>query len=246
MTAVPAGSPPAGREPAGREPAGREPAGPSQLGVSGFATAALVLGFLGWFPVVLGWYPVIAVLAIVLGGVAFQQMRQRSQTGTGRAVAGIALGVVWCLYWAVDALAAATAVQDEGRLSTQVLAVGQCFDEEVPAGTPDPAATGADPADEHDDYVTARPCDGPHDAQVVAHVDLGRFFPVNPYPGEVAIEERAAAECDHLVGRTVPAQRLDRLVQSVFYPNEGLWEVNRRATCLVHDRDEQLTGSVLD
>ena len=80
--------PPPGQHGYGAPPGYPNPYGP-QPGTNGMAIASLVTGILGCF------YGIPAILAIIFGFVARNQMKQRPQQGGGMALAGIILGFVW-------------------------------------------------------------------------------------------------------------------------------------------------------
>ena len=99
MTATPPQEPDRGPAP----PPPPQPAAPSygaaaKTGTNGLAVASLVCGIVGCFTVT-------AIVAIVLGFIARNQIEQSggTQQGSGMALAGIILGFVWIgisvVYW---------------------------------------------------------------------------------------------------------------------------------------------------
>lgn len=70
-------------------PPGYSPYGPPQRRTNGLAIASMVCGIVGCF------YGIPAIVAIVLGFVARNQIKQNPQEGAGMALAGIILGFVW-------------------------------------------------------------------------------------------------------------------------------------------------------
>jgi predicted acyltransferase len=62
---------------------------PPQRRTNGLAIASLVCGIVGCF------YGIPAIVAIVLGFVARNQIKQNPQEGSGMALAGIILGFAW-------------------------------------------------------------------------------------------------------------------------------------------------------
>ncbi len=64
-------------------------------GIPGIATASLVLGIVAIV------VPICGVVAVVLGGVALNQIqRMPGQPGRGQATAGLVLGIVFTAIWA--------------------------------------------------------------------------------------------------------------------------------------------------
>lgn len=77
--------------------------------VSGFAVAALILGFLGVLP----WTFFAAVPAVICGHLALARIHRSGNAARGRipAVAGLALGYVMTAFWALELPALLTAGQ---------------------------------------------------------------------------------------------------------------------------------------
>ena len=147
-------------------------------GTNGFATAALVCGLLAFIPLA-------AILAVVFGLIALRQLREVSQRGRRRAVAGIVLGSLVILAWAAFTLRAFTMTPDRdedgshvtsGVASVETLRPGDCFSG-VGEGTPG--------------SVTIHPCTTPHEAQLVATVALDD----GPFPGADAARDQAEEAC---------------------------------------------------
>src|SRR4051812_8085574 len=78
-----------------------------------YATTGLVLGIIGacffWVPIL---NFILATLAIIFGGIGWYQARVR-QTGRGRGIAGVTLGIItmigWFVFWAVVAASVSSA-----------------------------------------------------------------------------------------------------------------------------------------
>jgi hypothetical protein len=83
------GPPPPGYGTPGYGPPGYSPYGPPLRRTNGLAIASLCCGIVGCF------YGVPAILAIVFGFIARSQIKKQPQEGSGMALAGIILGIVW-------------------------------------------------------------------------------------------------------------------------------------------------------
>ncbi|MFI0354735.1 septum formation family protein [Actinomadura sp. 9N407] len=92
--------------------------------------------------------------------------------------------------------------------------------------------------------VTLAPCDGPHGAQLTHRFEL----PTGAFPGDVAVEKKAAAGCEarwnKMFGKDPSPVRLEHWY---LFPSKETWsEGDRLALCYVTDeRDRDLTRSVI-
>lgn len=215
----PAAPPPPPEAPAGYPAYPQYPNQPSTPGnTNGFAIAALVCGIL---PVV-----ITNILAVIFGLVSLNQLKKRPQdSGKGMAVAGLVLGIVWLVLWALIIAAAianradrnqAGEISQSGRLSVFKLQVGDCFD-----GLREGKGISS---------VTAQPCTAAHDAEVMDKYEL----PSEPkYPGEARVIEDVEGECERRVSKMLPDSELNRTQLFYFYPTEQNWRTgDRTAVCV--------------
>jgi hypothetical protein len=201
-------------------------------GTNGLAIAALVLGLMG-IPV-----PLAAIVAIILGLVALSQIRSRPQEGRGMAISGVALGVFSILAW--TALFAFAVVMSDGdedggsrargpgsSVLVDSLASGECFD-------------GLDEGSMRS--VTLRPCEGPHQAQVIITLTL----PAGPWPGRDEVIALSEDRCLEGMDGLVHEGFVDELDVYTLYPESALaWKLDRTATCVVVATDGVIGTSVL-
>ena len=198
-------------------------------GTNGFATAALVCGLLAFIPLA-------AILAVVFGLIALRQLREVSQRGRRRAVAGIVLGSLVILAWAAFTLRAFTMTPDRdedgshvtsGVASVEMLRPGDCFSG-VEEGTPG--------------SVTVHPCTTPHEAQLVATVALDD----GPFPGADAARDQAEEACLADVEGRISSAVGEQLDLSFLCSDSPLaWAGDPTAGCVVVAVDGEMTGSLL-
>lgn len=211
-------------------------------GTNGLAITALCCG-------IAGFVPFAAVVAIVLGIVALNQLKRVVQSGRGMAVAGIVLGALWIAgFAALVAIGIATDPGDSSASggaggaggSTKVasgrdvtvdeLKAGDCFNE---SSTPDSKDVGD---------VTVVPCTTPHRSQVVTVVDL----PAGRYPGEDKIVAAADKGCFDKAHPLVREDRMADVEPSYIYPSDAWsWSHSRAILCTADATSGQVTGSVL-
>jgi uncharacterized protein DUF4190/putative regulator of septum formation len=213
-------------------------------GTNGLATAALVTGIGGFL------VGISAPVAVGLGIAALVQIRKRQEGGKGQAIAGLVLGALVTIGWAIffAAMIVFASSEDDyygapppGSHSTPVptttystdptttvddMVVGECFDE----------------GDDEDEAVR-QPCNQPHDAEIIADVTL----PAGAYPGDSGVKRAAETSCDaefsRYVGKTVDESELE---PGNWWPTEGLWNDNDRVVvCAAYGPDyDQLTETV--
>lgn len=198
----------------------------------GVSVAALVTGILG-----------MALVPLGLGIAGVVRTKDPSRSGRGLAIAGIVLGALSTIAWALFlALVVFVANNDDFRDAftegyqqgvREELALGygagECFD--VPDGAVD--LTDVEPAD----------CEGPHSSEVIGTHDLeGEAF-----PGADGIERSFVELCPRTftvyVGSDYESSSL-----SMYYaaPDETTWALgDRELVCVVESGDgTPLTGSV--
>ncbi|EWT02082.1 peptidylprolyl isomerase [Intrasporangium oryzae NRRL B-24470] len=208
--------------------------GGNHQGTNGLAIAALCCGLAGFFPIT-------AVLALVFGIIALNQLRTRTQKGRGLAIAGIVLGLLATLFWGFviagviidvggptrDAAGSVTAVRQVG---IDTLRDGDCFD-----GIPQSDSAALD-------LVTARPCTTPHEAQIVTTVSL----PSGAFPGEDRAAELADKTCGNTVSDLIVEEEIEKLDLLYLYPATDFdWRTNRSVVCIVSATAGKLSSSVL-
>lgn len=199
-------------------------------GTNGLAVAALVLGLVGFA------VPLAAIVAIVLGSVALSQLRSRPQEGRPMAMSGVALGVVSVLLWtAVVTFAILSTDEEDGsgargagsRVSVDSLESGECFD-----GLNEGAMRS----------VTLRPCEGPHQAQVITTLTL----PDGAWPGEDEVVRLSQDRCmERMEGRVIESFLDDLDVYTIYPQSAFAWRLDRTATCIVGATDGVIGTSVL-
>jgi hypothetical protein len=199
-------------------------------GTNGLAIAALVLGLVGFA------VPLTSIVAIVLGLVALSQLRSRPQQGRPMAISGVALGGFSVLLWTALVTFAILSADDEdgsgargfgSKVSVESLTSGECFD-------------GLHEGAMHS--VTLRPCEGPHQAQVITTLTL----PDGAWPGDEEVVTLAEDRCTERMEGRVNELFLDDLDVYTIYPQSAFaWQLDRSATCIVGATDGVIGTSVL-
>ncbi len=206
------------------------PQEPQRLpGNNGLAIASLVLGLLFFVPIA-------SILAIVFGIVALNQLRYRRQGGRGMAITGIVLGSLVVLAWAAFVVVALANAPDTGsaggstrKVSIGSLHAGDCFD-----GIPKDV--------ESLDTVTPKACDGPHQGQVGAIVEL----PEGDFPGADKAADLAGKACADKLEALMREDSFGDVDLIYLYPDSGFgWKLDRSAVCILESRDGSRTGSAL-
>lgn len=185
-------------------------------GTDGFAITAFVMGLLGVVPLALGF-----------GTRALIRIGRNGRDGTGLAIAGLVLSVLWIGAGLVaitpqHATGAATAPD-----SINGLAIGDCLD------------SGADGA-----QVIPVACDLPHDEQIAARVDVGNGY--ETYPGRTELQEPAQALCRIAAAAfftegTPPPS----IGFAAHVPTESSWKAGGRdAVCTLRQVSGKLTAPV--
>ncbi|HEY3562658.1 MAG TPA: DUF4190 domain-containing protein [Kribbella sp.] len=199
-------------------------------GTNGVAIAALVCALGGIF------IGLSAPVAIVLGIVALVQIGRRPQAGKGMAIAGVVIGSLVSLGYAL--------------LIGLLIAIGTSEDD---SGAPDPGASSAyideleigDCFDDtsSDDEVARRECPEQHDGELVAVVTL----PDGTYPGDKNIDKLADRACTPPFGTYVGKSRDEsELYLAWWTPDKYTWNSgDRRVFCVAYGPgNDKLTGSV--
>ena len=204
-------------------------------GTNGLATAALATGIGGIF------FGLAAPVAIGLGIAALVQLKKRSESGKGMAIAGLVIGSLTTIGYLVlfGALIAFGSTVDDNYGApepvssspadityVEYLAVGDCFDD-----------------GEDENEAIRKPCAEPHDAEIIADVTL----PAGAYPGEKGVRKAAESGCATDFGKYIGTPEDESELESAYWsPDEGLWNHDdRRVICAAYGPgDEPLTGSV--
>lgn len=87
-------------------PPGAPMPGGAATGNNGLAIASLIVGLVSFLCCSVGFIP--GIIAIVLGVMGKNQIKQTGQSGEGMATAGIvlgAIGIVWAVFWLILAMA---------------------------------------------------------------------------------------------------------------------------------------------
>lgn len=212
-----------------------QPSRPYLPGTNGLAIAALVCGIVGLFVIS-------AILAVIFGIVALNQLRERAQSGRGLAITGIVLGSLWLVGWAaliVVGLAtaepernAAGEVISASTVTVDTLRAGDCFD----GISKDAEGLGSL------DEVTVKPCTSPHQAQVGTIVTL----PEGGFPGKDKAADIAGTTCEDKLEPLMRDEAFDQVDLYILYPDSSFaWRSDRSAICVLTARDDTVTGSAL-
>lgn len=183
----------------------------------------------------------VPVLGGIFGIVALRQIKRRGERGKGLAIAGLTISALWTAVLAVIiALAVTGDLDDEGNTSVTDIQVGQCFN------------TVGDSLYDYDGHgtrsttVNVVSCDGEHDAEAYAVVQLDDPSLGDDYPGVDRISAIASDKCassaDDYLGDAPMPDDMD-----IFYympPREGWDRGDRSVTCFFGGTQGQVTGSV--
>ncbi|WP_372671048.1 DUF4190 domain-containing protein [Amycolatopsis kentuckyensis] len=186
-------------------------------GTDGFAITAFVLGLLGVVP-----------LAVGFGIRALIRVGRTGRDGTGLAIAGLVLSVLWI----IGGLVAITPQQAKHAAAApdylDTMAIGDCLDFD------------ADSA-----QVIRVACDLPHDEQIAARVDVSNGY--ETYPRGTALQELAQPLCRIAAAASLPGGTTPPGIDFVAHvPTESSWSAGaREAVCTARRVSGKLTGSVL-
>jgi hypothetical protein len=205
-------------------------------GTNGLAAAALATGIGGIF------IGLSAPVAIGLGIAALVQINRRQQAGKGMAIAGLVIGSLVTIGYAVliglVIVLGSTGADDYGSpepvssystgptTSVDDLAVGECFDD-----------------GNQEDEVVRQPCTLAHDGELVAIVTP----PAGAYPGDSGVDKAADRACAPAFGTYVGKSRDEsELYLDWWTPDKTTWNHgDRRVFCAAYGpNDEKLTSTV--
>ncbi|VVJ16390.1 Uncharacterised protein [Amycolatopsis camponoti] len=184
-------------------------------GTDGFAIATFVLGLLGLVPLALGF-----------GTRALIRLSRNGRDGTGLAVAGLVLSVLWIgVGWV--ALTPQHATRAAAPDSIDAMAIGDCLDSDADAA-----------------QVIRIACDLPHDEQIAARVDAGNGY--ETYPGLTKLQEPAQALCRIAAAAFFTEGTPPPSIEFVAHvPTESSWNAGaREAVCTLRQVSGKLTASV--
>ncbi|MEU6995141.1 DUF4190 domain-containing protein [Streptomyces sp. NPDC046465] len=203
--------------------------------VNGFAIASLVLGILCFLPAV----------GLILGLVAFAQIKRKGERGKGLAIAGSILSVAGVLLLVIGIVTGgASAFMDgfreaarESRQGAGAFPVdkGGCFD--APDGKLDSMKYAFE--------VANVPCSGRHDGEVFDSFRVNHIR----YPGDDAMAELAEARCTDRQDDYVMDSWLDPGGAEIYFfmPDRTTWRRgDRHVTCIFGAAEgaRPLTGSL--
>ena len=204
--------------PSGRGQSARPP-------VDGFAITSLITGLIGG-----------VLISVGFGIAALVRIRQGTRSGTGVAVAGLSLSAVWVVVLiATIAFGAGRApdratdgtVTRAGQVPVSNLRTGDCV--HVPR-----VLTG--------DMVNAdlTPCSQLHNGQVFTVLRAS----VQVYPGDTQLRTRALDDCQGAL-QSFLGRSATRLHIVAIFPNLRAWNLgDRYETCLLVDRQQDITGDI--
>jgi hypothetical protein len=199
-------------------------------GTNGLAIAALCCGLAGIIPIA-------AIVGIVLGSVALNQLQTRVQRGKGMAIAGIVLGSLWLLGWVALVVVAVASDEPARSPSGEVTRQSEVFVDDLKAGD----CFSGGKKDEID-LVTVIPCASPHESQVVITFEL----PDGPYPGEDKVTEAAEKGCIDKADPLVTDRAYDELDPTYIYPSDSYtWRGDHTVLCIVEAPSGTTTGTAL-
>ena len=185
-------------------------------GTDGFAITAFVLGLLGLVP-----------LAVGFGIRALVRIGRTGRDGTGLAIAGLVLGVLWT----IGGLVAITPQQAKHAAAApdyiDTMTIGDCLDSD------------ADTA-----QVIRVACDLPHDEQIAERVDVGDGY--GTYPGLTTLQELAQPVCRIAAAASFPGGTMPAGLEfAAHVPTESSWNAGaREAVCTLRQVSGKLTASV--
>jgi hypothetical protein len=229
----PSATPPAYGTPS---PASGWAVSPPPSGINGKATAALVLGLLGFVGIS-------AILAIVFGVQALGRIRSTLQQGRGRAIAGIVLGSAWLVLAVVlvvvGSLNPATPGPSSGsgsagasgqRVGPFSLVAGDCFD--------NPHVTDVT-------SVVQTSCTQPHNAQIFATFDTTGS--ILGYPGSAKLDSIATSGCNARAKSDLNSAMITNSMRiRLLFPQESSWIAGqRKISCMIYSPTSDMTSSVL-
>ena len=235
-------------------PAAGAPApAPAQApGVNGFAIASLILAICGCIGISL-------IPSIVLGIMAFPQIKKRGQRGKGLAIAGLSVSGIWLVVYVIVAVLlvfSATSKSPSRDVALPGVSAGVTAS---PSASPS-ATTSTDSklvalnnlrvGDCLQDIGEGKSvsklavvaCTAPHAAEVV-----GRFnLPAGKYPGTAAVDEQAGTGCaDRLKAYAPAASKNPKVDLFYFSPLEQEWtKTDGRSVICMAVQTPPTTGSV--
>jgi hypothetical protein len=197
-------------------PAAEPTPGTRRRATNGLAVAALVLGVAGFLIITI---PV----NLVLGLVALVKTRRRGDKGTGLAVAGLVLSLLWAVGIGVGVAQLTKSPEPKRDANGQVTAPQQAGPDKLRVGDCIAHQTGEVTS------VQAQPCDRPGGDKVFAVVML----PQRPWAGDAGTSAAAEKACTH---RYQATHRQANHPSELLYlaPSHADWALgHRKVICLV-------------
>jgi hypothetical protein len=197
---------------------------PAPRTTNGFAVAALLCGLVGCNP-----------LGILFAIVALVQIPRRHQKGSGLAVTGLVLSLLWifgilggAVYaYLQDSGSAATAPPDGGQTRVTRLAPGDCLSDVTGAS----AVTRVPPV----------PCDQPHQGEVFAVFTVA----ATQFPGADDLDQQSEEGCQKRFRDYVAGSANLKMDLYYAHPTQASWDAgDRTVVCIAADQSGSSRGSI--
>lgn len=203
-----------------------------ERGTNGLSIAALVTGLI----------PCLLFLGTIFGLVGLKQTKRRGERGRGMAIAGIVLGAVWTVLFALLVTLGVMGVFDEGNTSVEDIKSGQCFNtvgEKL-------SQFGTDDDDKRrTSSVDVVDCADEHDAEAFAVYEI-QSGDDDPYPGVSEVSRDAQTNCSKYARTYLDGRTPSSSTRLYFYiPPADNWAEGRRTViCFFGSPDHKVTGTV--
>lgn len=182
---------------------------------NGLAITSLVLGLAGFLLITIP-------LNLILGLVALVRTRRRNDKGTGLAIAGLVLSLLWSAGIGIGVASLLRSHDPKRDANGQITTPQKAGPDKLRVGDCVARSQTGEVAD-----VQAQPCDRPGSDKVFAIFDL----PGKPWPGETASSVAAEKGCSQRYEKS--HQRATPAELSYFAPTRERWALGyHRVVCL--------------
>jgi Domain of unknown function (DUF4190)/Septum formation len=230
-------APPAYGAPPGQHPYAAWP--PPTYPVTSAARPSRALAVWGFVLGLLGMCGITALASLVVSIIALVRVRSGRASGKGLAIAGLVLGSLWVVVFAVVTVVAVVfstsfahrsddgTITSAGRVFLGDLRPGDCLDRMNQSGVVR--------------IVHAVPCDDQHVAEVFNTFTLAD----GPFPGQDLVDQQARSGCTAAF-QGYPAGPTDGFRVVFFRPLRSNWAGGRRVVCLAVALQGTTTGSLAE